>query len=314
MWVTQFYDTRIVYGEGSLEHLRELQLSDVVVVTTRSLLDSPLLKEVVSSLRNFKIVRGPSQHTPKEELESLSSLIENKVVLSLGGGSVIDAVKLSSPRFHISIPTTLSGAEHTAVAGYSEGGLKKSARVTPPNVVILDPTVLRWTPRRLLVTTAFRALDHAVEARSSTRSSPFTDALASKGYEYLVKCLESWDLGLCQVGTWLASLSFMYAGRGLSHVFGYVFGPAFNIPHGVTSCISLVEAVKFNGGAKKLGNVVETLEALLEKHGVKERLSNYSRLDDALKYSRVLKELTNSSENPRKMTDDDAVRFIRSVY
>lgn len=93
-----------------------------------------------------------------------------------------------------------------------------------------------------------------------------------------------------------------------------MFGPAFNIPHGVTSCISLVEAVKFNGGANKLGNVVETLETLLENHGVKERLSNYSRLDDALKYSRVLKELTNSSESPRKMTDDDAVRFIKSVY
>ncbi|BCS93521.1 iron-containing alcohol dehydrogenase [Metallosphaera javensis (ex Sakai et al. 2022)] len=313
MWVTQFYNVRVYYGRGVLDSLRDLEMKEPIVVTTGSLLNSSLLREVTSRVDNPLVIRGPSQHTPKAELEVLSK-IKGRNVISLGGGSIIDAVKISSPAFHVSVPTTLSGAEHTAVAGYTDDGIKKTVRTRPPDVVILDPLSLTGTPERLVVTTAFRALDHAVEASYSTKSSPFTDALSAKGYEYLVNCLVKWDLELCQVGTWLASLSFMYGGRGLSHVFGYVYGPAFNIPHGVTSCISLIEAVKFNGGAPKLGNVVETLEKILEKYRIKESLSKYTTLEGALTHAKKLSEMTNASENPRKMSVEEAKEFIETVY
>ncbi|WP_054837307.1 iron-containing alcohol dehydrogenase [Metallosphaera hakonensis] len=296
-----------------MKALKSLNLRDALIVTTRSLLNSPLIDEIKKLTGNPMVMRGPSQHTPKEELDELMNRIEGKSVISVGGGSVIDSIKISFPRLHVAIPTTLSGAEHTSVAGYTEGGLKVSVNVKPPDVVILDPWVLSFTPKSLLVTTSFRALDHAIEANYSVKATPFTDALALKGYEYLVDCLENENFGLCQIGSWLSSLSFQYAGRGLSHVFGYVFGPAFGIPHGVTSCISLVQAIKFNG-IFKIPNVVESLEGILRKYDITEKLSKYTTLENALKYAKVFADLTNKSENPKKITIEDAENFIKSVY
>ncbi|MEM4912092.1 MAG: iron-containing alcohol dehydrogenase, partial [Metallosphaera sp.] len=267
-----------------------------------------------------KVIIGPSQHTPEEELLKLKNEVGENNVISLGGGSIIDAVKIISPKLHIAIPTTLSGAEHTAIAGFTRASIKVSVKVNPPNIIILDPFVLEYTPKRLLITSAFRALDHAVEAYYSTKANLFTDALAYQGYKYLVECLEVGELFKCQIGTWISALSFMYAGRGLSHVFGYIFGPRFNIPHGVTSCISLPNAIKFNYpvAKKKIesldNNLHERILGLMKKYGIEERLSKYAELNEALKYSTLLSELVNSSENPRKMSNDDALEFIRSCF
>jgi len=179
-----------------------------------------LLNTVIKYSRAMRVVLGPSQHTPEEELSRLREELkgnEEITIISLGGGSIIDAVKLLSPKIHIAIPTTLSGAEHTAIAGFTRGSIKVVGKARPPNIVILDPLALSYTPKRLLVTSAFRALDHAIEAYYSTKANLFTDSLAREGYKYLTECLEGeGEEGLmkCQVGTWLSSLAVMYAGRG----------------------------------------------------------------------------------------------------
>jgi len=236
------------FGRGSISILKELGLKDAVIVTTRSLMKTELLDTVIKYSGSMRVVLGPSQHTPEEELSKLKEELKDnsETIISLGGGSIIDAVKILSPKIHIAIPTTLSGAEHTAIAGFTRGSIKVTEKVRPPDVVILDPLALNYTPKKLLITSAFRALDHAIEAYYSTKANLFTDSLAREGYKYLTECVEregEEDLVKCQVGAWLSSLAFMYAGRGISHVFGYIFGPRFNIPHGVTSCISLPKAI-----------------------------------------------------------------------
>jgi len=320
MWEIQFYNERVFFGNNSIDKLKEIEIKDPIIVTTKSLINSELISKINEYVKADKIIQGPSQHTPENELKNLENLVNSKSAICVGGGSIIDAIKLANPYVHIAIPTTLSGAEHTAIAGFTKEGVKVSSKVRPPDIVILDPEVLKYTPEWLLNSTAFRALDHAIEAIYSTKASPFTDALSIEGYKYMINCLEKKDLLQCQIGVWLSSLAFMYAGRGLSHVFGYIFGPAFNIPHGITSCISLPKAIEFNmeqakGKLSLLDNDVKgRIIGLRKKVNITEKLSNYTSLENALKFSTLLANLTNNSENPRKISIKDAEMFIKSLF
>ncbi|EHP70343.1 alcohol dehydrogenase, class IV [Metallosphaera yellowstonensis MK1] len=322
MWTLRSQEVTVVYGRGSISTLSQFKGRRVKVVTTKSLMETSLLKDMLK-LTGGEQVMGPSQHTPEDQLVQLrEALRDAEVVVSLGGGSIIDAVKISHEGYHVSVPTTLSGAEHTTVAGFTREGTKRSIIRRAPDMVILDPDALRYTPRDLLVTTGVRALDHAVEALYSVRASPYTDALAREGFSILYECLWNLeDLLQCQIGTWLSSQAFMYAGRGLSHIFGYIFGPRFNIPHGVTSCISLAEAIRFNmtfsrEKLRSLGgdSLPSRIESLLERWNVRKRLRDYVSLEEALRLGEDLAVANNSSENPTKMDVLEAVEFIKRVY
>jgi alcohol dehydrogenase class IV len=74
-----------------------------------------------------------AQHAPIQQLDEAADLMlrEKSVdtIISVGGGSPIDSAKIISKRvhdkkgewmWHIAIPTTISAAECTALAGYSE--------------------------------------------------------------------------------------------------------------------------------------------------------------------------------------------------
>jgi len=319
----------IILGKDSLNYLSEVK-GKVLVVTTRSLMKSRLLSKVLSLVR-ADVTEGPRQHSPEEDLGVLEGKLRDyDVVVSLGGGSVIDPVKTLSKGTHIAIPTTLSGAEFTDIAGFTKGGFKVVTRAREPDMIILDPEATLETPMWLLMSTGVRALDHAIEALYSTNASLFTDQLAIAGFRLMMECLESLhgnpnDLDTrhrCQVGSLYSAIAMRYAGRGLSHAFGYVFGPRFNIPHGVTSCISLPIAIRFNYEvAKDKLKLIEgnealhtTIEGLLRRIGLVYSLSQFANMEDALPLAERLRDYVNASSNPRKISLRDAEEFIREAY
>src|SRR5262249_20129347 len=57
-------------------------------------------------------------------------------------------------------------------------------------------------------------------------------SVKTRGEESLAHC------GHCQVAAWLSIFGAMNTGFGLSHALGHQIGPAWNVPHGVTSCIN----------------------------------------------------------------------------
>lgn len=213
------------------------------------------------------------------------------MLVALGGGSVIDAAKLmqlclwaditdpdqlspyrlgrgedrrdpasivSGVRM-IAVPTTLSAAEFTAVAGVTDGtkGVKE-AYTHPhmaPRAVILDPALTLSTPARLWFSTGVKAVDHAVEQLCNPVREPFSDALAAEGLRLLARGLaDSHDnprdleaRAACQHGMWLA-ISGAAAGRGMgaSHAIGHTLGGSYDVPHGITSCITLPAVLAWN--------------------------------------------------------------------
>jgi alcohol dehydrogenase class IV len=276
---------RVVSGAGSVERLsHELErrgLERAVVVTGRTLGASALLDRVTGPLgsRCVAVVRDARQHVPSCSVARVAALVEEHradTVISFGGGSPIDTAKAAvyaviskgqtpftgKPPAHIAIPTTLSAGEFTAVAGITDEKTRikrpvSDSRITP-RTVIADPTLTLETPTWLWAASGIRALDHAIESIYSVRHYPVSDAAASSGLTMLLQHLKpSLDITdprvlehrqECQLAAWMCVFGVTNAGFGLSHALGHQIGPRWDVPHGITSCITLPHAMRFMAG------------------------------------------------------------------
>ena len=284
---------RVIEGAGSIERipdeLARRGLSRALLVTGRSLAGSDPVRKLVESLgdRLAGTFGEVQAHNPIDSLAGLvnrATAADADVIIGIGGGSAIDAAKLTSlgvgeriagPReflgysishgltpLHglplpvIAVPTTLSAAEWNGVAAFvdEKTSTKELARYLglTPKVVVLDPELCALTPRGLWVTTGVRALDHAVETAYATNAHPFTTALATAALRLLAQNLpltaaDAGDLTaalLCQQGAWMSLVGVHNVPVGLSHAIGHQLG-AIGVPHGVTSCITLPHVMRF---------------------------------------------------------------------
>src|SRR5207247_2996319 len=48
----------------------------------------------------------------------------------------------------------------------------------------------------------------------------------------------------CQIAAWLSDAGALSVGTGISHAIGRVIGATWNIPHGITSCLTLAEVMR----------------------------------------------------------------------
>ncbi|WP_425404932.1 iron-containing alcohol dehydrogenase [Hwanghaeella sp.] len=226
-------------------------------------------------------------HTPRTAVIKATAqarAAQADLIVTLGGGSITDGAKavqlclangLETPEAmdllrdperiqppnlrQVSIPTTLSGGEFSAIAGVTNEATTAKEIIRHPDIiprtVILDPAVTIHTPAWLWTSTGIRAVDHCVEGICSNEANPYGDAQALKALALLAKGLprvhaDPSDLDArleCQLGTWL-SMGPLSSGvpMGASHGIGYVLGAAFNVPHGHTSCVMLPAAMAWN--------------------------------------------------------------------
>jgi len=159
----------------------------------------------------------------------------------------------------ITVPTTLSAGEFSAIAGVTDERRRVKELFRHPQIiprtVMLDPAITAHTPQWLWLSTGIRAVDHCVEGICSAEANPFADAQALHGLALLTRGLprvkaDPADLDArldCQIGAWL-SMGAIASGvpMGASHGIGYVLGAAFDIPHGHTSCIMLPAVTRWN--------------------------------------------------------------------
>ncbi|CZT19238.1 related to Lactaldehyde reductase [Ramularia collo-cygni] len=271
---------RLHYGSGSVkEHLLKClpnETSKAFILTGSSLANkTSLIKQVQELLgsRHAGTFSKIGQHAPVAQLDEATELVMRDesidTIISIGGGSPIDSAKAISYRlnekqpgkflYHITIPTTLSAAECTFGAGYTNADGMKTGIGHPevaPHVIIYDSKFALETPPWLWMSTGMRAMDHAMELLyhpTSTEMPARQMCLIAAGdlFTYLKKYKQ--DPKDEQVITKLqlaafASLGFLalnfQGGLGLSHTLGYALGSPFQIPHGITSCLTLGHVVK----------------------------------------------------------------------
>ena len=266
---------RVISGPGKIaalgEEIERCGLKRVVVVTGKTLGGSPLLERLIREigLRLAGVFRGVRQHVPRSAVNELQAEIERAnadCLVSFGGGSPIDTCKVASHTFlgsrelvHIAIPTTLSAGEYTHAAGVTDDATRVKSGVSDPRLqartVINDPELTLPTPDWLWVATGIRALDHAIESSYAIRHHPLSDTLGAKAISMLVEHLDAsiktsgderlGHRGNCQMAAWFSIFGAMNTRFGLSHLLGHQIGPRWNVPHGVTSCITLPHAMRF---------------------------------------------------------------------
>jgi alcohol dehydrogenase len=278
---------RAIYGPGKITELgADLErrgLSRALVVTT--LVGFPVLDKVTAALgtRCAGVFGGIVQHVPRGTVNALEAEIERvnaDCLVSFGGGSPIDSCKVAifgmlgkRELVHIAVPTTLSAAEYTYAGGVTDESTRVKGGVYDPRVgprtVIADPLLCVDTPDWLWVTTGMRALDHAIECAYAIRHQPISDALASKSIQLLVEHLPASirakgdesvaHRGHCLMASWFSIFGAMNTRFGLSHLLGHQIGPRWNVPHGVTSCITLPHAMRFMAtlAADRFGPIAE---------------------------------------------------------
>jgi len=205
------------------------------------------------------------------------------VVLSIGGGSVIDAGKaisamlpLDKPiaeflegvgaRKHpgtkipfVAVPTTAgTGTEATYNAVLSDvgpAGFKRSLRHVNfmPDVAVVDPMLSLSCPQELASACGMDALTQLVESFVSTKASALTDALATSGLEHVTDNLvESCTTRLhdgdvrshLSYAAFLSGVTLANAGLGVVHGFASSIGGLFRIPHGVVCGTLLAPCVR----------------------------------------------------------------------
>lgn len=343
------------YGPSSVhDHLLSClpsSSSKAFIITGSSLASkTPLIQQVeklLSSKHHAGTFSDIKQHAPVAQLDEATNAVQEDpsidTIISIGGGSPIDSAKAISYRshekskkylYHIAIPTTLSVAEVSGGAGYTNEDGKKTGVGGPglvPHVIIYDSKFALETPQKLWLSTGIRSLDHAIEllyhpkATEAPGKPLFLSAIEGlftylpkskaepKNEDYITKlqlaCFSSYyPLGLDRG-----------SGLGLSHAMGYALGSPYGIPHGITSCISLAGVVRLKAqtpedaaqiaralpfiGQSKSGDdkqdaleVADAIEKLVQNLGLETRLKDYDVGSDQV--SVVAKAATQSESGP----------------
>ena len=176
-----------------------------------------------------------------------------------GSDGIVGPPPMNPPTVRqISVPTTLSAGDFSALAGVTDERTKVKELRHPrimPSAVVLDPAITLHTPDWLWLSTGIRAVDHCVEGVCANEAHVFGDAQALTGLALLASGLprvkaDPKDLGArrdCQLGAWL-SMGPLSSGvpMGASHGIGYVLGAEFGVPHGYTSCVMLPAVMRWN--------------------------------------------------------------------
>jgi len=171
------------------------------------------------------------------------------LLVALGGGRVVDVAKaLAAARGGrvAAIPTTLSGAEMTAIHRRA-AGVEASASGVRPAIVLNDPALSASQPEALLAASAANALGHVAEAMLTPNANPVASLAALAGAGHLAAGLpegEGPEPGRLALGALLAGYAIGSAGYGLHHVLAQTLARCAGVGHGTANAAVLPHSLR----------------------------------------------------------------------
>jgi alcohol dehydrogenase class IV len=308
---------RIVFGEGTSATLPDL---------VRSFGARPLVVAGASSERAAWLVSALSAECLAVPGEPTVDLVRYgarrvreaacDVVVSLGGGSAIDAGKAiagiatnggepleflevvgrgraldAASLPFIAVPTTAgTGSEVTrnAVLASAEHGVKASLRspLMLPKVALVDPELTYALPPAVTANTGLDALAQLIEPYVSARANPLTDALCVEGVGRAAGALRrAYHDGADRqarhdmaLASLFGGLALANAGLGVVHGFAAPLGGSSNAPHGALCAALLPHGMAAN---------IAALRARAPLHPALERYAAIARLLTGRKEARA---------------------------
>jgi alcohol dehydrogenase class IV len=319
--------TRIIFGEGMAATVPELART----FGTRPLVANGTSTERAASLISalsadtFTVPGEPTVDLVREGARRVQSAACD-VIISVGGGSVIDAGKAIAiiatnggeplefietvgkgraivvpPLPFIAVPTTAgTGSEVTrnAVLGSTEHGVKASLRspMMLPRVAVVDPELTYSLPPAITASTGLDALTQLIEPYVSARANPLVDAICVEGIRRIAGALRrAYHDGVdrearCDMalGSLFGGLALANAGLGVVHGFAAPLGGGWKAPHGALCAALLPYCMAANVAALRAR---EPRHPALERYATIARLltgRNEATLEDGIDWVRAL--------------------------
>ena len=280
--------TKVVFGEGSLSEL-PMEIAalgkSAILVTDAGIAAAGLVETAAKTMGNLLagVFSDVPQDSGMEVVDAGAALALSTgadVVVSLGGGSVIDTAKgmcilmkeggsmrdfqgmqmLTRPQTpHIVIPTTAgTGSEVTAGAVILDK--RQGQKIITfenfniPRVAILDPRLTEKLPPGLTASTGMDAMTHAVESYTAQQRNPISDAAALHAIRLISRYLpravshgsDMLARGQMQIAALLAGWAFSNAMVGLVHAMAHSLGAVCRVPHGLANGILLPHVMAYN--------------------------------------------------------------------
>lgn len=283
-----FSPTKVIFGTGSITEI-SMEVSALgkkaFLVTDPGLIETGLVDQVKGKLGN--LLAGVYADVPQDSgMDVVDQGAESAlaagadVLVSLGGGSVIDTAKgmcivmkeggslrdfqgmqllTRQQTPHVVIPTTAgTGSEVTSGAVVLDKDQGQKIIIfeyfNTPRVAILDPRMTEKLPANLTASTGMDAMTHAVESYVAQARNPISDAAALHAIKLIVRYLpeaveNGGNLvarGQMQVAALLAGWAFSNAMVGLVHAMAHSLGAICSIPHGLANGILLPHVMRYN--------------------------------------------------------------------
>lgn len=319
--------TRIVFGEGTAATLPDLARTfgtRPLVVTGASPERAAGLVSALSA-KTFAVSGEPTVDLVREGAQRVKDA-GCDVVISMGGGSVIDAGKaiaaitanggepleflevvgkgraIAVPSLpFIAVPTTAgTGSEVTrnAVLGSLEHDVKASLRspLMLPRVAVVDPELTYGLPPAITAYTGLDALTQLIEPYVSSRANPLVDAICVEGIRRVAgalrrvyhDCADPDGRRDMALASLFGGLALANAGLGVVHGFAAPLGGQWKAPHGALCAALLPHGMEAN---------VAALRARAPQHPSLER------------YTTIARQLTGRSE----ATVEDGIDWVRAL-
>jgi len=282
--------TRIVFGHGRAADLptlaQEFGERPLFVTGSNALRSKPLIEVLRQNQFSPTLLFVSSEPTIELVQAGAETARSSKCdcVISVGGGSVIDAGKAiaalatnhgdalnylevigqghplnETPLPFIAVPTTAgTGAEVTrnAVLHSPEHRVKVSLRSTRmlARVALVDSEYTHALPPALTASTGLDALTQLIEPFVSSRANPISDAVCREGIPRVARSLrKAFENGGDKearddmaLASLLGGLALANAGLGAVHGFAAPIGGMFSAPHGAVCAALLADVMQTN--------------------------------------------------------------------
>jgi len=293
----QFPDPyRVIVGREDFAEVADQIAGSAVLITDEFLASEAIFSDLIDS----PVLTIPVGEPDVETVDRLASRLPlDATLVAVGGGSVIDAVKLAAaaattgdpvrtflagagePHNQLSViavPTSSgTGSEVTRTAIVSDNGVKTWAwgQALRPDLVLLEPELTVSCPPGLTAGAGIDALVHAIEACSGQAAIEAVQAVGSEAVDLiftnLAATVQDGEVLEARTATQraatLAGIAIDQSNTGLAHAIGHALSTLYGVPHGISVGIALHATIEWSmaGDPTRYSGLTESPQTLLSR-------------------------------------------------